>query len=258
MQTDDGDTGAAVPKAIAASWGLRQPPGKGPKRAFTIEQILEAGIRIAATEGFAAVSMNRVAAALGVTGMSMYRYFTAKDELVDLMIDHAAGPPGAPPPEGTNWRDALFCWAMADFDILRAHPWIVDAPVSGPPITPNAVAWFERGLRCLAGTSLAEGEKVLVLQIVSGLVRSMATLEIQLASAVRRSRYGGMEVDQSALGQLVDEERFPAITRMLQAGDFATYAAEEDLSGDIEFGLNRLLDGIAAFIANGRGRMSSP
>lgn len=256
METNEG----ALPKAIAAAWGLSQPPGKGPKRAFTIEQILEAGIRIAATEGFSAVSMNRVAAALGVTGMSMYRYFTAKDELVDLMIDHAFGPPGPPPPDGTPWREALFAWARAEFDNLRANPWIVDAPITGPPITPNAVTGFEHGLRCLAATPLSEGDKVLVLQIVSGLVRSMATLEIQLAT--QRSRYGGIGADQSALGRLVDAQRFPAITKMLQAGEFASYAAEENLATDVEFGLDRLLDGIEAFMdalpVTGTARTSSP
>ncbi|MFD0595881.1 hypothetical protein ACFQZ4_29260 [Catellatospora coxensis] len=59
----DSDTG--VPANIAAAWGLRERPAKGPKPGLTLDGIVQAGIRVAAADGIGAVSMSRVAAEAG-------------------------------------------------------------------------------------------------------------------------------------------------------------------------------------------------
>ena len=95
-----------LPASIEAAWGVRDRPHKGPKPGLSLPRIVEAGVRVAAAEGLAAVSMSRVAAELGASTMSLYRYVSAKDELLDLMVDAAWGPP--PPLEpGQHWRDGL-------------------------------------------------------------------------------------------------------------------------------------------------------
>ena len=53
---------------------------------------------------------------------------------------------------------------------MRAHPWTPYVPVSGPPLAPNSVAWFEQALRSLGGTGLEEGEKAGVVLLLSGYV----------------------------------------------------------------------------------------
>ena len=58
---------------------------------MSLEGIAQAGIEIADAEGIAAVTMERVADALGFTKMSLYRYVPGKNELVALMIDSALG-----------------------------------------------------------------------------------------------------------------------------------------------------------------------
>jgi AcrR family transcriptional regulator len=64
-----------------------------------------AGIKIALTQGLGALSMGRVANELGVSTMSLYRYVSAKDELLTLMVDTGLGSP--PPVEaGADWRAA--------------------------------------------------------------------------------------------------------------------------------------------------------
>jgi hypothetical protein len=51
------DTG--LPASIEAAWGLRERPHNGPKRELSLDRIIEAGIRLADSEGLAAVSMSR-------------------------------------------------------------------------------------------------------------------------------------------------------------------------------------------------------
>jgi AcrR family transcriptional regulator len=79
---------------------VRTRPGKGPRPALSLERIVAAAARVAATDGHQAVSMSRVAAELGVATMSLYRYVAAKDELLALMarpdLRGAAGPEGGP------------------------------------------------------------------------------------------------------------------------------------------------------------------
>ena len=176
--TDDrgaDDRGTGLPDTIAAAWGVRARPGKGPKPGLSLERIVAAAIRVATADGLAAVSMSRVAAELGAATMSLYRYVNAKDELVSLMVDTAYGaPPAAVTPE-PGWRDALARWAWAMRASYRRHPWLVHVPLRGLPIMPNEVAWFEQGLACLRHSNLAEAEKASVIMLVSGYVRNLAT-----------------------------------------------------------------------------------
>ncbi|MFT4046015.1 MAG: TetR/AcrR family transcriptional regulator [Solimonas sp.] len=62
-----------------------EPPRKQPRQAraqATVEAILEAAARILASEGYAAMSTNRVAERAGVSVGSLYQYFPNKDALV--------------------------------------------------------------------------------------------------------------------------------------------------------------------------------
>lgn len=132
---DDSDTG--LPASLAAAWGLRERPTKGPRPGLTLERIVDAAVALAVREGLAAVSMGRVAKELGVATMSLYRYVAAKDELYVLMLDAAVGPPGPPPPADAGWREALTAWAEAYRQALQRNRWSLRIPVSGPPVTPT-------------------------------------------------------------------------------------------------------------------------
>ncbi len=65
---------------------------------------MRAAIEIADAEGIAALSMRRVAAALGVATMSLYRHVPGKDELTLLMVDTAAGDFPFPARRPAGWR----------------------------------------------------------------------------------------------------------------------------------------------------------
>lgn len=245
----DDDSTTALPASLAAAWGLRGRPAKGPKPGLSLDRIVAAAVNIAATDGLAAVSMNRVAADLGAATMSLYRYVSAKDELIDLMVDAALGPPPAPPAPDRGWRAALSRWAWAARAGYQKHTWALQVPVSGPPITPNQIAWLEWGLASLHGTGLAEDDKLSVILLLSGFVRNEVTLFSQVAEAIRAA---GQTPDQMMssygrlLARLVDPRRFPAVSRMVASG-----AADKPDHPDREFvfGLERILDGVEALVS---------
>lgn len=192
--------------------------------------------------------MGRVAKELGVSTMSLYRYVTAKEELYILMADAGVGTP--PEPSGVSgWRELLSEWAYAQRAVLMANSWIVRIPLSGAPVSPNQLAWMERGLAAMAGTALREGEKVSAIILIGGLVRNEATMVADMIAAIVKS---GVSPDQ-VLGQYVRTLRLmtapdthPAVTRLLESDAF-TGADEPDFQ--FRFGLDRILDGLAALIS---------
>src|SRR5580692_1842546 len=204
--------GAGLPGSVAAAWGVRERPHKGPKPALSLSRIVDAGVRVADSEGLDAVSMGRVAAELGTAPMSLYRHVSAKEELLRLMVDAAWGDSPGPLAPGENWRAGLSRWAWALRAGARRHPWVVRIPISGLPILPREIAWFEDALACMHGTGLTEPRKASVVMLLAGYVRNLAATEADITAAVLASGLGYDEWMASyprMLGQLTDARRFP-------------------------------------------------
>ena len=241
MASDDDTT---LPASIETAWGLRERPRKGPKRGLNLEQIVVAAVSVAEADGLAAVSMNRVADELGASTMSLYRYVAAKDELLKLMADAAYGAPPPAPERGEDWRAGLADWARTYLARLRLHPWVIRIHISGPPITPNEVAWMEAGLNAMRATNMTEGEKISVIVLLSGFVRNRATLDADVDAAIQTAGSTPAEAMSSygrLIAKLTDPQRFPAIRRVIAAGVFDTIEEPDDQFG---FGLARILDGV--------------
>jgi len=245
--------GTDLPAVVAAAWGVRGRPHKGPKPGLSLDRIVAAAVHVADTEGLAAVSMSRVATELGAAPMSLYRYVAAKGELLALMVDAAYGPPPAGPPPAwpagdTSWRAGLSRWAWAMREKIQQHPWVLRIPISGLPTLPNEVAWFEDGLCSLQDTGLEEDEKGSAILLVTGYVRNSASIDVDIAAAVLASGKAPDEWMSSyarTLTQLADPQRFPALTKFIAAGVFDRADPPDN---EFTFGLARVLDGLAALI----------
>jgi AcrR family transcriptional regulator len=242
-----------VPKALQAAWGLRDRPTKGPKPVLSVDRIVAAAVDVAGAEGFAAVSMSRVAGALSSSPMTLYRYVASKEELTVLMAEAAVADPPAPRAPEESWRSALERWAAEMFAMFRRHAWFLQMPVSGPPATPRQLAWLESGLRSLDGLGLTDAESVSMLLLLNGYVRYEASLQGQMADAARsdgRSVDAAMSEYGTLLRHLVQKDRFPLLRRAIDAG-VLDEPSEPD--ADFAFGLARVLDGIDAFIRSKAG-----
>jgi AcrR family transcriptional regulator len=252
--TDLTGSDQGIPGTIAAAWGVRERPHKGPKPALSLPRIVAAAVQVADTEGLDAVSMGRVAAELGAAPMSLYRHVSAKEELLRLMVDAAWGDSPGPLAPGENWRAGLSRWAWALRAGARRHPWVVRIPISGLPILPREIAWFEDALACMHGTGLTEPRKASVIMLLAGYVRNQATTEADIEAAIRASGLDPVEWMASyprMLRQLTDPQRFPALTAFIAAGVFDVADGPDD---EFIFGLDRILDGIEALITAGPAR----
>ncbi len=236
-----------LPRGVALAWGVAVNPQRGPKREMSIEGIVDAAIEIADKGGLAAVSMSSVATSLGFTPMSLYRYITAKDDLLLLMQERGIGVPPESALEAEDWRGGLRLWAEGQLGIFLQHPWLLDIPIEGTPLTPNNLAWLDAALEVLRAQPISYDQKVAIVLTVIAQVRWEGGVQRGFTAAAEAAGASPDELDSranDALGQLVQPTQFPQVYAALQAGAFAPVPDGNPFS----FGLERVLDGIEAFL----------
>jgi AcrR family transcriptional regulator len=143
--------------------------------ALSREKIAAAALAIADAEGFAAVSMRRIAQEMGVGTMSLYYYVKTKAELVAAMDDALLGEVVAPSLPG-NWREALTVIAARTRDAFLRHPWALYSMLSAAPGV-NAMRHMEQCLQVLATTTMTTREKLALLATIDDFVFGYALRE---------------------------------------------------------------------------------
>jgi AcrR family transcriptional regulator len=232
-------------RSIELLWGTPKAPSRGPKPALTLAGIVDAAIEIADAEGLEAVSMRRVAEALRVGTMSLYRYVPGKRELLALMRDTVFGTVAPDGRAAAGWREQLERWAGEAWEMHRRHPWMLELGGGRRLPGPNEVARFEDALRTVDGIGLRGSEMVAVVTLVARVVESAARGAHEQARTERESGVTDEEwwTAQTAFWERFAEgDRFPTIGRVWESGGFD---APED---DVVFGLARLLDGVEQLI----------
>ncbi len=242
---------------IALSWGLGKQPQRGPKRELSIPQIIDTAVAIADQDGLAAVSMGRVAAALGYTAMSLYRYIPSKEDLLLLMQDAVSASDIPAGTEEEEWRQGMREYVAYTVGVFKKHPWFGDIPLFGAPTTPNQLRIVDWALRIMRPLPLNSYEKMSMLLLLSSYARSVGIIqrdfELALRSGSSPEAFSGISYND-ALRLLVKPEEYPDLYPLIQSGAYTGEDAEENGVGDdFDFGLDRILDGIEHYICN-RGK----
>ncbi len=231
-------------------WGLQQPPKRGPKQRLTVEQISQAAIRVADAEGLAALSMRRVADALGVAPMSLYTYVPSKAELIDVMLDAVYGELPRPEKVAGGWRARLERIARENWALYHRHPWMLQIAMSRPVMGPHLIAKYDYELRAVSELGLTEVEMDSVVSLVNGHVEGAARRAVE---ATQAEQHTGMsdaqwwEAHAPLLEKVFDASRYPTAARVGAAAG-AAHGSAYNPELAFEFGLQRVLDGIAVFI----------
>ncbi len=233
-----GGSGPARAARAAAPAGPRVHPGAA--------QIVAAAVAIADAEGLGALSMRRVAAQAGAATMSLYRHVADKDDLVTQMTDAVLAQwqlPGDPPP---GWRARLELAARHVWAMFREHPWLAPAmSLTRPEPLPSGLPLTEWMLTALDGLGLSLGEMFTAHLMLFNYVRGTA---VNLESEAEAQAASGLDSDEWMA------ERTPELESVIAGGGFPllgqVVASQVDISLDalFEFGLQRLLDGLAAML----------
>lgn len=229
-----------------------RPEPSTPRSAHSREAIAAVACEIADTEGFEAVSMRRVAQRLGAGTMTLYNYVRKKDELVTLMADAVLGEALIPVEELSQdgWRAGLRQLAVRHRETFRRHRWMLDRVDVGHPL-PNGLRVFEQELRACAPLEISAAEKFGLISLIGDYVYGFTLRE-------------GHEIEEQELGwnpemltflQLwLEDEEFVEFRRFIGDDVEAGFDRASELflgEGRFEQGLDRLLDGIEADLAEG-------
>jgi AcrR family transcriptional regulator len=227
-------------------WGRPEP---GARRArFTREQIAEAALVVADTEGIEAVSMRRVAAELGAGTMTLYHYVRTKDELLALMDDAIMGELLVPDDEiPSNWRDALSAIARRTRDAFERHPWAL-YPIGEPQIGPNALRHVEQSVGAVAELKLDLAATFEIVGLLDEYVFGYAMRRREPGPDDPDTREGWLERFTEYIEAELATGEYPHLAALMPDGGLSAVwedmQAAEAAKDRFERGLERLLDGI--------------
>ena len=147
--------------------------------------------------------------------MTLYTYVPGKAEFLDLMLDAAYQ--WLPLTDTTDrpWRERVTAIADENRALYLRHPWASEVSTLRPPLGPGLMAKYEHELAALQGLGLTD-----------------------------------LDMDDALTGLLsrvLDEDAYPLAVRVGSAAGAAQGSAH-DPDHAYRFGLQRLLDGLAALI----------
>lgn len=244
------DIDPALRRRSELLWEHRTPATRGPKAGLTPDDVVRMAMQIADEDGLSAVTMQAVAARIGLTTMAVYRYFPNKETLLDAIVDAGLGLPPIPAEPRGNWRNQLAHWSRAKRTMLCARPWLAELPFVAAPHGPNWLSWLEAATEVLSTTGLSAPDIGQMISVIDGFTRGASDTAISLA----RSRARGISDQQWAaavgadLGRAIGDPRFPKFAAVLTAPSDGN---PRSLDESFEFCLQRVLDGIEVYV-NGK------
>lgn len=211
---------------------------------LTRERILEAAMALADAEGLDAVTMRRLAAALGVEAMSLYHHVPNKDALFDGLvaaiiaeIQAAAGKSA-----GAGWRAALRDRCLAARDVMARHPWAPGLLRTRTTIPTSVVFYYEGvlGLLVEGGFSYALAHKAL---------HALGSMPLGFVQELFSPAATGGSLDVGS-AEAKFEELAAALPHIMAMVAAEIHANDGDVLGwcdsraEFEFTLDLLLDGL--------------
>jgi AcrR family transcriptional regulator len=213
-------------------------PGAGRRRRERLsrERVIRAAVVLADRDGIESFSMRSLANELGVVPMALYKHVSGKEDLLDEMVDIVLGE--VERPTGSAWRKSLRGRAISLREALLRHPWAIGLVEVGTP-GPAALLHREAVMACLrdkAGLSfpMALHATSLMDSYIYGFAHQERSLTLEGPAEV------GTRLEKAARRIEPDAKEYPHLTEMLAEIGRSGY----NFSGEFEFGLDVLLDGI--------------
>jgi AcrR family transcriptional regulator len=193
------------------------------RRGLTTERVVDAALRAADEGGLEAVSLRRLAAALEVTPMAIYRHVRNKSHLLDLMVERLLDQVDLAPAETATWQDRLRRLLASFQAVVATHP-ATALLLSRPFVSPAALRVSEALLATLHSAGFDAGQSVRLLQVITGMVLGPAINRATWAAASRNLPPDADRQQASMEGLSAGE--FPYLSSA--AGQFMDWSAGAD------------------------------
>ncbi|MFK0281380.1 TetR/AcrR family transcriptional regulator C-terminal domain-containing protein [Streptomyces sp. NPDC090499] len=213
-----------------------------PRVPLSRTRVLGAAVALADDGGVDALSMRRIAQALGVVPMALYKHVANKNELLDGMIDVLVGEID-PPADGTGWKDTVRLRVLSARRMLLRHPWapeVIEARMKARATpTPALLAYLDS----MVGILRAGGFPV---DLVHHALHVMGSRLLGFSQELFEDR-PGRAPDADALPAEEMAARFPHLTELAMAvahDPESVVGSGCDDQFEFEFALDLTLDGL--------------
>jgi AcrR family transcriptional regulator len=225
-----------------------------PRDTLTREQIVQAAIDLLDAEGLEGLNMRSLGKRLGSAATAVYWHVGSKDNLIALAGDRVWHEIALPDLATTDWRTAAEEMATGLHAMFIRHPWLVQAFGSYPVFGPGKARHDDHNLAVFEAAGFTGAKADQAAATVFTFVLGNALGPAAAASLTRKLSQDGGDADE-LLRQHMTQAReiaatFPRLRARLDTAA-AGYAAAPDQT--FEFGLNAILDGLAAKLADDLG-----
>jgi AcrR family transcriptional regulator len=218
------------PILVPTIWQRPERAARGPAPEHSRDEIAAAAVALADADGLTAVTMRRVATAIGTAPASLYRYLANRDELIALMANAATAELSLSDlPTGTGWRADILTVAKRIRALYRTHPWLLElmgAAAPGALIGPAAIDYLEGMVAALSELDVPARAKLEATAILTGVVGLFAKDESAGGGNVSAQ---AQAANAAYLGAAVAAGRHPHLAAVLsQAAAEGTAAGAPD------------------------------
>jgi len=223
-------------------------PGAASRAPLSKERVLRAAVGLADSGGVEALSMRKLAQALGVEAMSLYNHVRNKEDILDGIVDVVVSEIEVCP-RGADWQATMRQQVISARKVLLRHPWAPPVIESRTSTRPAMVGYMNAviGLLREGGFSIELAHHAIhvlgsrVLGFTQDLFDDSTELSPEMAAMLAR--------------ELADNYPYAAEMAMAVSHDGGLGGCDDDL--EFEFGLDLILDGFERLRAAARAREPS-
>ncbi|NYF17365.1 AcrR family transcriptional regulator [Microbacterium sp. AK009] len=206
-----------------------------PRRTLDRERVLDAAVASADEVGLEATSMRRVADALGVTAMALYKHVANREELVDGMLDRLVASIDVPA-DGLSWQDALRARIRSARAVMGRHRWAQAAIESRTAASPTVLAYMDSLMAIMFDGGLSA-------DLVHHAMHALSTRMWGITRDVLPTPTIPADPGLRAQAMAQFAVSYPAIVRMATTAPHAGSACDED--AEFSFALDLMIDGFS-------------
>ena len=215
-------------------------PERPARAPLSREAIADAAMAILETEGLDAMSMRRVAGALGTGPASLYAHIDDKEDLVSMLVDRAAGEIELPEPDPGRWQEQVRGFVRSMRASLARHRNLARATLGMIPTGPNALAATDWLIGLLQAAGLPDRTVAYACDLLPLYAGAVAFEEGILESRLAPEHAEAYVAELQAYFTSLPAERYPHLVALV--GPLMANEGDDRF----EFGLDVLVAGLAA------------
>jgi len=219
-------------------------PARPTREPLTRERIVEAAMRLLVDQGYEAVSMRKVAQALGTGPASLYAHVANKKELDQLLVDRAAQDLDLPEPDPERWQEQLKDAMRSILKVMRAYPGVARAAIGQVPLGQAAMLSTEKMLAIMKAGKVPDQAAAWAVDLIPLYVTATAFEEsVQRAWEWTEEDVTGFVTELRTYFQSLPADQFPLTIALAGA---LTAGANSDER--FEFGVQVIVAGLASMV----------